>query len=320
MKKKTVSIVIAAAALTLLTGCGSNTASGAGESASAETAAAAGTEAAAETETEEATKTDEETDPAFTEGGEAESTGTVDLSNADGLLKQVLDKGTLVAGMEGNWAPWSYHDLDTNEVIGYDADTARAIGEKLGVEVQIVEAPWESLFAGLDDGRYDIVINGVEVTDERSEKYDFSEPYAYIHTALVVRKDNEEIKSFDDLKGKKTVNSIGSTYMELAESYGASAAGVSTLNDTIQNVIDGRADATLNADVSIYDYLNQQPDANIKIVATTEDASHVAIPIRKGDETASFEKAVNAAIEELKADGTLAELSGKYFGSDVTKE
>lgn len=314
MKKKTVSIVIAAAALTLLAGCGSNTASGAGESASAET------EAAAETETEEATKTDEETDPAFTEGGEAESIGTVDLSNADGLLKQVLDKGTLVAGMEGNWAPWSYHDLDTNEVIGYDADTARAIGEKLGVEVQIVEAPWESLFAGLDDGRYDIVINGVEVTDERSEKYDFSEPYAYIHTALVVRKDNEEIKSFDDLKGKKTVNSIGSTYMELAESYGASAAGVSTLNDTIQNVIDGRADATLNADVSIYDYLNQQPDANIKIVATTEDASHVAIPIRKGDETASFEKAVNAAIEELKADGTLAELSEKYFGSDVTKE
>lgn len=314
MKKKTVSIVIAAAALTLLAGCGSNTASGAGESASAET------EAAAETETEEATKTDEETDPAFAEGGEAESTGTVDLSNADGLLKQVLDKGTLVAGMEGNWAPWSYHDLDTNEVIGYDADTARAIGEKLGVEVQIVEAPWESLFAGLDDGRYDIVINGVEVTDERSEKYDFSEPYAYIHTALVVRKNNEEIKSFDDLKGKKTVNSIGSTYMELAESYGASAAGVSTLNDTIQNVIDGRADATLNADVSIYDYLNQQPDANIKIVATTEDASHVAIPIRKGDETASFEKAVNAAIEELKADGTLAELSEKYFGSDVTKE
>ena len=314
MKKKTVSIVIAAAALTLLAGCGSNTASGAGESASAET------EAAAETETEEATKTDEETDPAFTEGGEAESTGTVDLSNADGLLKQVLDKGTLVAGMEGNWAPWSYHDLDTNAVIGDDADTARAIGEKLGVEVQIVEAPWESLFAGLDDGRYDLVINGVEVTDERSEKYDFSEPYAYIHTALVVRKDNEEIKSFDDLKGKKTVNSIGSTYMELAESYGASAAGVSTLNDTIQNVIDGRADATLNADVSIYDYLNQQPDANIKIVATTEDASHVAIPIRKGDETASFEKAVNAAIEELKADGTLAELSEKYFGSDVTKE
>ena len=310
MKKKIISTVIAAAAaFTLLAGCSSSDSGAA--------AAAASTDAAAETETAASTAGEAASEADTSETADAEA---VDVSNADGLLKQVLDKGTLVAGMEGDWAPWSYHDTDSNEVIGFDADTARAIGEKLGVKVEIVEAPWESLFAGLDEGRYDIVVNGVEVTDERSEKYDFSEPYAYIHTALVVRKDNDEIKSFDDLKGKKTVNSIGSTYMELAESYGASAAGVSTLNDTIQNVIDGRADATLNADVSIYDYLNQQPDANIKIVATTEEASHVAIPIRKGDDTASFEKAVNEAIEELKADGTLAELSEKYFGSDVTKE
>ncbi len=183
-----------------------------------------------------------------------------------------------------------------------------------------MEAPWESLFAGLDDGRYDMVVNGVEITEERSEKYDFSEPYGYIHTALVVRSDNEDIHSFEDLSGKKTVNSIGSTYMELAESYGASAAGVSTLNDTIQNVLDGRADATLNADVSIYDYMNQQPDADIKIAAVTEEASQVAIPMRKGDESASFREAVNEAVRELKEDGTLAKLSEQYFGSDITKE
>ncbi len=305
MKKRTL-IAIAAAAfvMTSMAGCGSTSDTTAQTSSAEEsTAAAANAEEAQEASTEEL----EEIDAAMS------------YTDADGLLKDVLEKGKLVAGMEGDWAPWSYHDTESDEVIGFDADTARAIGEKLGVEVEIVEAPWESLFAGLDDGRYDIVVNGVEITDERSEKYDFSEPYAYIHTALVVRGDNEDIKSFDDLKGKKTVNSIGSTYMELAESYGASAAGVSTLNDTIQNVIDGRADATLNADVSIYDYLNQQPDANIKIVATTEEASHVAIPIRKGEETASFEEAVNAAIQELKEDGTLAALSEKYFGSDVTK-
>ncbi len=305
MKKRTL-IAIAAAAfvMTSMAGCGSTSDTTAQTSSAEEsTAAAANAEEVQEASTEEL----EEIDAAMS------------YTDADGLLKDVLEKGKLVAGMEGDWAPWSYHDTESDEVIGFDADTARAIGEKLGVEVEIVEAPWESLFAGLDDGRYDIVVNGVEITDERSEKYDFSEPYAYIHTALVVRGDNEDIKSFDDLKGKKTVNSIGSTYMELAESYGASAAGVSTLNDTIQNVIDGRADATLNADVSIYDYLNQQPDANIKIVATTEEASHVAIPIRKGEETASFEEAVNAAIQELKEDGTLAALSEKYFGSDVTK-
>lgn len=314
MKKKALSVVLAAAAsFTLLAGCGSSDSG----TAQTESATAQTTEAAAENTTAADTEAAADTETASDTAAES---STVDVSNADGLLKEILDKGTLVAGMEGDWAPWSYHDTDTNEVIGFDADTARAIGEKLGVQVEIVEAPWESLFAGLDGGRYDIVVNGVEVTDERSEKYDFSEPYAYIHTALVVRGDNSDITGFDDLKGKKTVNSIGSTYMELAESYGATAVGVSTLNDTIQNVIDGRADATLNADVSIYDYLNQQPDANIKIVATTEDASHVAIPIRKGDETASFEKAVNEAIQQLKEDGTLAELSEKYFGSDVTQE
>ncbi len=312
MRRKAVTAVITAVTLmSVLAGCGS--ASGTAQSASGE----AGTASTAEENTAEETQT-AASEKATEAADDIDS--AMSYTDADGLLKEVLEKGKLVAGMEGDWAPWSYHDTDTDEVIGFDADTARAIGEKLGVEVEIVEAPWESLFAGLDDGRYDIVVNGVEITDERSEKYDFSEPYAYIHTALVVRGDNEDIKSFEDLKGKKTVNSIGSTYMELAESYGASAAGVSTLNDTIQNVIDGRADATLNADVSIYDYLNQQSDANIKIVASTEEASHVAIPIRKGEETASFEQAVNEAIKELKEDGTLAALSEKYFGSDVTAE
>lgn len=309
MKKKILTAMMAAiTASVILAGC------------SASDTAASAEASSEENSVDAAEETEEMTDGAADTETSGENAEAADAGEADGLLKEIQDKGKIVVGMEGDWAPWSYHDTETNEVIGYDADTARAIGEKLGVEVEIVEAPWESLFAGLDDGRYDMVVNGVEITDERSEKYDFSEPYAYIHTALVVRGDNEDIKSFEDLKGKKTVNSIGSTYMELAESYGASAAGVSTLNDTIQNVIDGRADATLNADVSFYDYMNQQPDANIKIVATTEEASNVAIPIRKGEETASFESAVNAAIEELKEDGTLAELSEKYFGSDVTKE
>ncbi len=301
MKRRALLAVLSAGVLAAaLAGCGS---SGSGDG------AAASAEAAETAETAE-----EEADAA---SPAAEATETDD---AEGQLGAVQSAGKMVVGMEGDWAPWSYHDTDSNEVIGFDADTARAIGEKLGVEVEIVEAPWESLFAGLDDGRYDMVVNGVEITEERSEKYDFSEPYGYIHTALVVRGDNEDIHSFEDLSGKKTVNSIGSTYMELAESYGASAAGVSTLNDTIQNVLDGRADATLNADVSIYDYMNQQPDADIKIAAVTEEASQVAIPMRKGDESASFREAVNEAVRELKEDGTLAKLSEQYFGSDITKE
>ena len=230
-------------------------------------------------------------------------------------LADIKEKGVLVIGLEGNWAPWSFHD-EEDTLTGFDAEVSRAIAEKLGVEAEIVEGPWESLFAGLDAGRYDIVVNGVEITDERGQKYDFSDPYAYIHTALIVRSDNEEIQDFEDLKGKSTVNSLGSTYMELAESYGASATGVSTLDETLANVLNGRADATLNANVSFYDYLSVHPDAELKIAAMTEEASEVAIPIRK-EETA-FKEAIDTAITELKEDGTLQTLSEKFFGEDIT--
>ncbi len=93
--------------------------------------------------------------------------------------------------------------------MGYDVEVSRAIAEKLGVEPEYVESDWDSLFAGLDAGRYDLMVcNGVEVTEERAKTYDFTTPYGYIHTALAVRKDNEDINSFEDLKGKTTANSL----------------------------------------------------------------------------------------------------------------
>ena len=96
--------------------------------------------------------------------------------------------------------------------------------------------------------------------------------------------------------------------------------GIDTLEETIQLLTAGRIDATLNADVSFYDYLNVHPDADFKLVAQTEDASHVAIPVRKGDDSASLLEAINAAIEELRADGSLKALGEKYFGQDISSE
>ena len=195
-------------------------------------------------------------------------------------LAAIQASGKLIVALEGAWQPWSYHD-ESDTLVGYDVEVSRAIAEKLGVEPEYVESDWDSLFAGLDAGRFDMVCNGVEVTDERALTYDFTTPYGYIHTALAVRKDNDEIQTFEDLKGKTTANSLASTYMELAESYGATVQGIDTLEETIQLLAAGRIDATLNADVSFYDYLNVHPDADFKIVAQTEDASHVAIPLRK---------------------------------------
>lgn len=233
-------------------------------------------------------------------------------------LEQIQQKGVITFAMEGQWAPWTYHDED-GELVGYDTEVGKALAEKLGVSAEFVEGEWDGLFAGLDGGRYDAVINGVEITDERAEKYDFTTPYAYIRTALVVAEDNEDILTFEDLSGKKTSNSLGSTYADLAAEYGAEVQNVDTLSETIDMLLSGRVDATLNAEVSFYDYLAEHPDAPIKIVALTDDASEVSIPLRKEEASASLKEALNQAIAQLSEDGTLSALSEKYFGSDISQ-
>lgn len=235
----------------------------------------------------------------------------------DTSLKDVQDAGELKIGLEGDWQPFSYHDENDN-LVGYDVEVATKIAEKLGVKADITEGPWDGLLTGLDTGVYDVVVNGVDVTEERSETFDFTDPYAYDHIDLVVKKDNTTIQTFDDLKGKTSANSTGSTYAELGEQYGATVSNVPTLAETMELVLNGTVDATINADTSVQDYLNTTKETGLKVVAQLDDVTKYAIPLKKGNDT--LRDAINKALQELRDDGTLSELSVKYFGADLTKE
>ena len=251
-------------------------------------------------------------------GCSSQSNNQATAAASGDLLAQIQEKGEIVIAMEGTWAPWTYHD-ENDELVGYDVEVGKAIAEKLGVTATFVEGEWDGLLAGLDAGRYDIMVNGVGITPERQEKYDFTTPYAYNRTAVIVRGDYDEIHSMEDLNGKKTANTISSTYAEQAEAYGATVTGVDDLNQTIELLLAGRIDGTLNAEVVFVDYQKAHPEANIKIAAYSDDVEQVAIPIRKSADTATLLAAINQARAELDADGTRTELSVKYFGTDISK-
>ena len=269
---------------------------------------------------EENTSAEAKSEESETElGSEEVSTEIGTGESADDLLAQIKERGNIVVAMEGTWAPWTYHD-DNNDLVGYDVEVAQNIAEKLGVEVEFVEGEWDGLLAGLDAGRYDIMVNGVGVTDERAEKYNFSTPYAYNKTAVIVRGDYDEISSMEDLKGKKTANTITSTYASQAEAYGATVTGVDDLNQTIELLLSKRIDATLNAEVVFNDYKKEHPEAEVKIATYSDQVEEIAIPIRKGDDTVTLLDAVNNALDEMAKDGTLTELSEKYFGMDISKK
>ena len=241
---------------------------------------------------------------------------TADQDNTD-LLAEIQERGVLIVGTEGTYSPNSYHD-ESGELVGFDVEVARLIGKKLGVEVEFVEAEWDSLFASLDSGRIDTVINEVEYSEERAQKYDFSQPYTWVHGALLALEENDEIASFEDLDQKRAAQNMTSSWGQLAESYGAELVSVDTLTQCVELLISGRADATLNAETAFADYFRQHPDAPVEIKAISESTTSSLIPIPKGND--ALVEAINQALDELRESGELSALSIRYFGIDVTTE
>jgi cystine transport system substrate-binding protein len=229
-----------------------------------------------------------------------------------GLVKA----GTLTVATEGTYRPFSYHDEGSGDLVGYDVEIAEAVAEELGLEIEFQETQWDAIFAGLEAGRSDVIANQVSINPEREEKYLFSSPYTVSPSVVVVNEGDTSISSFEDLAGKTTAQSLTSNFYQLAVDAGANVEAVEGWAQAVALLELGRVDATVNDELTYLDYVKENPDAKLEVVAET-DPSQSALAFGK-DKTALV-KAVDEALETLRADGTLAEIGQKYFGADVSE-
>ena len=234
------------------------------------------------------------------------------------LLEEIRERGYIIVGTEGTWSPYTYHDEDDN-LVGFEVEVAKVIADYIGVDVHYSETVWSSIFASLDAGQIDIIVNGVSKTEEREEKYDFSDAYNYSQYAIMVLADNDEINSLDDVDGKVASNNPTSTIGVFAEEHGALFDDVEEVAQAISEVLNGRADVTFNTLVTFADYLKQHPEIadQVKIITVSDPEPNAYIPVVKGNE--DLVAIINEALAQAREDGTLSELSLKYFDVDTTQ-
>lgn len=237
-------------------------------------------------------------------------------ATAQNSLEAVKASGKLRIGTEGTYAPFTYHDA-SGKLTGFDVEIAEEVAKHLGVEPEFFETQWDGIFAGMDAKRFDVIFNEVSINEDRKVKYDFSEPYIVSKAVLIVSEDNNDIKTFADLKGKKAGQSLTSNLSDIARENGAEIVATDGFNQAMDLLTSGRIDATVNDGLSYLDLKKHKPDVKIKVVDEIPDGSQSAAVFLKGND--ELVKAVSDAIVEMKSDGTYLKISEKYFGADVSK-
>jgi len=232
-------------------------------------------------------------------------------------LKSIQDAGVITVGTEGTYRPFTFHEGGNGELTGYDVEVMKAVAAQLGVDATFEETQWDAIFAGLDAGRFDVIANQVSITPERQADYAFSKPYTVSPGVIVVKDGDTSIQSFDDLAGKTTAQSLTSNWYQLAKDSGAKIENVEGWAQAVTLLKQGRIDATVNDELTFLDYQKSEGDTSLDIAATTTDEAHNAFAFRKGSD--DLVKAVDKALDKLRKDGTLAKISEKYFGQDVSR-
>ncbi len=237
----------------------------------------------------------------------------------EGLLNKVKERGTLLVGLEGTYPPFSFQG-DDGKLTGFEVEFAEELAKHLGVKATLKPTKWDGILAALESKRLDVVVNQVTISEERKKKYDFSEPYTVSGIqALILKKKAEQlnIKSAQDLAGKKVGVGLGTNYEQWVKQ-DVPKAEVRTYEDDPSKFADlrnSRIDAILIDRLAALEYAQKAKDTELAGDAFSRLESGVAL--RKGEP--ELLAAINKAIDKLKADGTLAKLSEKYFGADVTK-
>jgi L-cystine transport system substrate-binding protein len=239
-------------------------------------------------------------------------------AHAEDLLDQVKARGTLRIGLEGTFPPFNSKDTKTSQLVGFDVDIAKAVAAKLGVKPEFITTEWSGIIAGLQAGKFDVIVNQVGVTDARKQVLDFSPAYTYSGAELIQRKnDDRQFKSLEDLKGHKLGVGLGTNYMDMAKSVpGIDVKTYPGAPEYLRDLSDNRLDAALN-DRLMVAYLLKQSDLPLRAGAMVGTGNPSAIPFKKGNP--KFAKAIDDAMTQLEADGTFAKISDKWFGIDVTK-
>ncbi|MDO5640683.1 MAG: amino acid ABC transporter substrate-binding protein [Neisseria sp.] len=251
------------------------------------------------------------------EGGSAVSGASAPTASGS-LLERIDNHGTIIVGTEGTYAPFTYHD-DAGKLTGYDVEVTRAVADKLGVKIDFKETQWDAMLAGLKAGRFDMVANQVSLTTpERQATFDKSAEYSYSGPMAVNRKDDDRIKTLADVKGLSSAQSLSSNYGEMAEKAGAKIVPVDGMAQALALVQQGRADFTFNDSLALLDYLKKNPESGLKTAwtAPAEDKLGSGFIVNKGNDEALAK--ISGAVEELRADGTLAKLGEQFFGADIS--
>ncbi len=238
-------------------------------------------------------------------------------AHAEDLLDQVKARGTLRIGLEGTFPPFDSKGPD-GQLVGYDVDIAKAVAAKLGVKPEFITTEWSGIIAGLQAGKFDVIVNQVGVTDQRKAVLDFSPPYTYSAAQLIQRKDDTRaFKSLDDLKGKKLGVGLGTNYMDMAKAVpGIDVVTYPGAPEYLRDLAAGRIDAALN-DRLMLAYLMKNSQLPLRTGAIVGNGNPSAIPFKKGNP--KFAKAIDDAMTQLEADGTFTKISEKWFGIDVSK-